>query len=296
MYLRRRTKTTMTSKSSRFAILTLIVALGVAAQAQPTPDRVVVPLSDPARPARLAARLLNGSITVKAHAAQNVVVEARVRHEEEPKSKAGPKRLIIPPSTGLALEEENNEISVSAGSVQRVVDLSILVPVRTSVNLHTVNNGDILVSGINGEINVNNVNGSVTLQDVSGSAVAHALNRELKANFKSVDPQKPMAFSSLNGDIEVTFPADLKASISLQTEMGEVYSDFDLLFQPRAPQPIVEDSRSKGGTFKVKVEKTIRGTINGGGQEIQFKNFNGSIYIRRAGAAAPAPAPATQAR
>lgn len=296
MCLRRRTKTTMTGKSSRLAVLTLIVASGLAVQAQPNSDRVVVPLSDPARPVRLAARLLNGSITVKAHAAPNVVVEARIRADEEPKSKGGPKRLVIPPSTGLALEEENNEVSVTAGSSQRVVDLSILVPARTSVNLRTVNDGDILVSGINGEINVDNVNGNVTLQDVSGSAVAHALNGELKANFKSVDAQKPMAFSSLNGDIEVTFPADLKASISLQTEMGEVYSDFDVQFQPRAPQPVVEDSRSKGGTFKVKVEKTIRGTINGGGQEIQFKNFNGSIYIRRAGAVAPVPAPTTQVR
>lgn len=239
---------------------------------------------------------MNGSITVKTHAAPNVVVEARLRQEEEPRSKGGPKRLIIPASTGLAIEEENNEVSVSAGSGQRVVDLSILVPARTSVNLHTVNQGDILVSGINGEMNVNNVNGDVTLQDVSGYAVAHALNGELKASFKSVNPQQPMAFSSLNGDIEVAFPADLKANISLQSDRGEVYSDFDVQFQPRAAQPIVEDSRSKGGTFRVRVEKTIRGTINGGGQEIQFKNFNGSIYIRRAAATAPAPAPPTQTR
>jgi hypothetical protein len=31
------------------------------------------------------------------------------------------------------------------------------------------------------------------------------------------------------------------------------------------------------------IDKTVRGTINGGGQEIQFTNFQGSIYIRKAG-------------
>jgi hypothetical protein len=31
------------------------------------------------------------------------------------------------------------------------------------------------------------------------------------------------------------------------------------------------------------VDKTIYGTINGGGPEIQFSNFNGPIYIRKAG-------------
>jgi hypothetical protein len=29
--------------------------------------------------------------------------------------------------------------------------------------------------------------------------------------------------------------------------------------------------------------RRMRGTINGGGQEIQFNNFNGSIYIRKGG-------------
>ncbi|MCI0349882.1 MAG: DUF4097 family beta strand repeat-containing protein [Acidobacteriales bacterium] len=262
-------------------------------QAQSPPDRVAVPLTDPARPVRIEAGLVNGSITVKTHAAQNVIVEARARRGEEEASESGKKRLVFIPSTGLTVEEENNEVQVGADSHQRPVDLTILVPARTSVNLRTVNDGNILVSGINGEIDVDNVNGDVTLQDVSGYAVAHALNGELKANFRSIDPRKPMAFSSLNGDIEVTFPPDLKANISLDSERGEVYSDFDIQLQARAPQPVVEDARGQGGKYRVRVEKTIRGTINGGGQEIRFKNFNGSIYIRRSAAGATPPTAAT---
>lgn len=262
-------------------------------EAQANADRVVVPLTDPARPVRLEAGLVNGSITVKAHAAANVVVEARVRNLGEAGSGENNKRRVLIPSTGLTVEEENNEVHVGADSVQRTVDLTILVPARTSVNLRSVNEGNILVSGINGELDVDNVNGDVTLHDVSGYAVAHALNGELKANFKTIDRQKPMAFSSLNGDIEVTFPADLKATVSLTSDQGDVFSDFDIQMQNRAPQPIVEDARGKGGKFRVRIDKTIRGTINGGGQEIQFKNFNGGIYIRRA-AAPPTPAASNQ--
>jgi DUF4097 and DUF4098 domain-containing protein YvlB len=262
-------------------------------EAQANADRVVVPLTDPARPVRLEAGLVNGSITVKAHAAGNVVVEARVRNLGEAGSGENNKRRVLIPSTGLTVEEENNEVHVGADSVQRTVDLTILVPARTSVNLRSVNEGNILVSGINGELDVDNVNGDVTLHDVSGYAVAHALNGELKANFKTIDRQKPMAFSSLNGDIEVTFPADLKATVSLTSDRGDVFSDFDIQMQNRAPQPIVEDARGKGGKFRVRIDKTIRGTINGGGQEIQFKNFNGGIYIRRA-AAPPTPAASNQ--
>jgi len=113
--------------------------------------------------------------------------------------------------------------------------------------------------------------------------VAHALNGHVLVTFNRIDPQKSMAFSSLNGDIDVTFPADLKANVSLRTDNGEVYSDFDVRVQPTAPQQTVEDNRGKGGKYRVKVDKTVKGTINGGGQEIQFKNFNGNIYIRKAG-------------
>ena len=72
--------------------------------------------------------------------------------------------------------------------------------------------------------------------------------------------------------------------MSLRTDNGEVYSDFDVKVQPAAPRQTVEDNRGKGGKYKVKIDIDVRGTINGGGQEIQFKNFNGNIYIRKAGA------------
>jgi Toastrack DUF4097 len=158
-------------------------------------------------------------------------------------------------------------------------------PIHTSLKLTAVNAGDIVVTGVDGELDVNDVNGSVTLNNVSGSAVAHALNGRLLATFSRVNPQKPMAFSSLNGDIDVTFPADLKANLSLKSDRGEIFSDFDVQVQASAPQQIVEDGRGHGGKYLVKIDKAVHGTINGGGPELQFTNFNGGIYIRKAGAA-----------
>jgi len=127
------------------------------------------------------------------------------------------------------------------------------------------------------------VNGSVTLTGVSGTVVAHALNGKVLVTFNRVNPSKPMAFSSLNGDIDVTFPADLKANLVISSDRGDVFSDFDVAMAARAPQQVAEDSRSQDGRYHVKIDKTVRGTINGGGQEIQFRNFNGNIYIRKAG-------------
>lgn len=251
-------------------------------QTQAGGDRIPVTLSDPSRPARVKVSLVNGGITVKAYEGKEVVVEARARNRENSRNEGGPKRLTIS-STGLSVEEENNDVNINTDSYMRPIDVTVSVPVHTSLKLRAVNDGDIVVTGVDGELDVDDVNGSVTLNNIAGSAVAHALNGHLYATFVKVDPQKAMAFSSLNGDIDVTFPADLKANVSIRSDQGDVFSDFDVQLKAAAAQPVVEDGRGHGGKYRVKIDKTIHGTINGGGPEIQFRNFQGKIYIRKAG-------------
>lgn len=258
------------------------IAPAVQAQTQSGSDRIVVKLDDPARAAFVKASLVNGGITVKAYDGKEVIVEARARNEEAEKPSSGPKRLNIS-TTGLSIEEENNEVRVSTESYARTIDLTISVPVHTSVKLRAVNDGDIVVTGVDGDLDVDDINGSVTLNNISGSAVAHALNGHVHANFVKVNAQKPMAFSSLNGNIDVTFPADVKANVSIKSDRGDVFSDFDVQLQASAPQQVVEDGRANGGKYRVKIDKTVHGTVNGGGPEYQFTNFQGQIYIRKAG-------------
>lgn len=284
---------TMNKRTQRFpflvvAALILCVALAPApargqTQTSSGGDRVPVNLSDPSRPALVKVSLVNGGITVKAYDGKEVIVEARARNRdrESARSDSNMKRIIVS-STGLSIEEENNEVRINTDSYMRPIDLTISVPVHTSLKLSAVNSGDIVVSGVDGELDVNDVNGSVTLNNVSGSAVAHALNGRLSATFTRVN-QKPMAFSSLNGEIDVTFPADLKANLSLKSDRGEILTDFDVQMQTAPVAPTVEDGRHNGGKYRVRIDKTVHGTINGGGPEYQFTNFNGSIYIRKAG-------------
>jgi DUF4097 and DUF4098 domain-containing protein YvlB len=264
------------------AALAGVALLAPQAGAQNGPDRVSVNLSDPARPAFIKASMVNGGITVKAYDGKEVIVEARTRNEEREKPSGGPKRINVS-TTGLSIEEENNEVRISTESYARTIDLTISVPVHTSVKLRAVNDGDIVVTGVDGELDVDDINGEVDLNNVSGSAVAHALNGHVHANFVKVNTQKPMAFSSLNGDIDVTFPADVKANVSIRSDRGDVFSDFDVQLQASAPKQEVEDGRGKGGKYRVKIDKTVHGTINGGGPEYQFTNFQGQIYIRKAG-------------
>jgi DUF4097 and DUF4098 domain-containing protein YvlB len=286
---------TMNNQTQRFSSLVAAFISCVALDAAPTlaqaqessgPDRVAVTLTDPSRPALVKASLVNGGITVKAYDGKEVIVEARARtrERESGRSESSNMKRIVVSSSGLSVEAENNEVHISTDSYIRPIDLTISVPVHTSLKLSAVNDGNIVVTGVDGEMDVNDVNGSVTLNNVSGSAIAHALNGRVLVTFNRVN-QKPMAFSSLNGDIDVTFPPDLNANLSLKSDRGEIFSDFDVQVQPSASQPTVEDGRKNGGKYLVKIDKAVHGTIGRGGPEYQFTNFNGSIYIRKAGAA-----------
>lgn len=248
-------------------------------------DKATVPFSDASRPGTVKVGLLAGSITVKGYAGKEVIVEAQGRPESRShgrgRAEAEGMKRIPNTASGLNVEEENNVISVGTSSLNRPVDLTIQVPFHTSLQLRTVNDGDIKIEQVEGEIEVNDINGAVALTNVSGSVVAHALNGNVVVSLTKVDPAKSMSFSSLNGNIDVTFPPDIKANVAMRSDQGEIYSDFDISMTQASRKPVVEDSRGKGGAYRFRMDKTMNGTINGGGPEMQFKTFNGNIYIRK---------------
>jgi len=264
---------------------TLLSATATLAQEIPS-DRVSVPFRDASRPGMVKVNLMSGGITVKGYDGKEVVVEARLRggkssRKDKSNNKSEGLKLIEIATTGLTVEEEDNVVTVSAGQMGRAVDVSIQVPNSTSLKLGCMQDGGIVVEQVAGEIEANNLNGPVTLTNVSGIVVAHSLNGEVRTQMDRVTPDKPMSFSTLNGDIDVTFPQNIKAKVKLETQNGAIYSDFEIGVEKNAGPPSVEDGRKDGGKYRIVFEKGVLGTINGGGPEIHFKTVNGNIHIRK---------------
>lgn len=257
-----------------------------------------VPLSDPSKPARIHMHLLMGSITVRGVAdSKEVVVEAGRAHPrdhddmpEPPEPPEPPERgqHPVPPgmhrldlngSGGLDIKEDHNNIEIKSSAWMRNADITLLVPRHSSLELKSVTNGGIEVDQVDGELDVEALNGRISLNDVSGAVVAHSLNGEIVAKLDHVDPSKPMSFSTLNGVIDVSLPESVKANVRLKTDNGAIYSDFDVRMEG-APQ-IVDNSTDGHGSHHYRMDRTLRGTINGGGPEYTFTSFNGTIYIRK---------------
>jgi hypothetical protein len=245
-------------------------------------EQLTIPLSDPAKPGTLKIHLVTGSIRVTGYSGNQVVIDATTKQDKPEKQKEtveGMKRISKTGGLDLSATEEKNVVNVSSKLFNTPMEINIKVPMKFALNVGTVNDGDILIENVDGEMEITNVNGDIRLTNVSGSAVANTVNGLLKVNFKSIDPKAPMAFSTLNGNVDVTLPATAKFDLKLKSDRGDIYSDFDVDVDKTVPQAT---KSSKDGMYKVSIEDWVKGKVNGGGSEIMMKNMNGNIFVRKA--------------
>jgi DUF4097 and DUF4098 domain-containing protein YvlB len=259
-------------------VISILFACAAAALSQ---DHVTVPLSNPSQPATIKLHLISGSITVTAGGAGQVVVDSGGRHRNGSNDAPPGMHRIDAGSGGLDIEEDHNVVTIGSRNYAGSDNVSLQVPANASLQLKSINGGKIEVSGVSGELDIENINGSIVLNNVSGSVIASSQNGAITASLEKVAAGKPMSFTTLNGKIDVTLPADTKAKFRLKTDNGSVYSDFDVKMEPDTSKPAIEDSRNQNGKYRIRMDHSVYGSINGGGPEYRFETMNGSILIHK---------------
>ena len=259
------------------------VCIPAMVRAQGQTDRLTVPFSDPSKPGLLNVSLMAGSVSIRGADRRDVLIDA-VGTEERPsrgdQPPAGMRRLTQ--RAGFTVDEQTNTMRIGSQDPARGMNFTIEVPRRTNLKLSVVNGTTITVDGVEGDIEANNLNGpTTTLTNVSGSVVAHATNGKVVATIARVAPQKAMAFTSLNGSVDVTLPASVKANVKLRSDQGDVFTDFEVQLTAAKDAPVVKDTRQSDGRYRIEVDRTLYGTINGGGPEFEFRSYNGNVYLRR---------------
>lgn len=224
-------------------------------------ERVTVPFSDSSRPKTLSFASVSTGVTIKGYDGKEVLVAAGPQTVD--RNRNG--RRVYSVASGMTIEELDNTVKI-VPSPSAHSPITVQVPFDSNIKARCVNGGEIVVEGVRGEIDAQHVNGSIRVTNVSGAVVAHTVNGKLFVELDRLSG-KPMSFSTLNGNIDVILPADLKANLKMKTHNGDIYSDFAITLE--------------GGIGRGRSDRSITGVVNGGGPEIQFTSFNGKISIRK---------------
>lgn len=295
------------------AFLVLIVTPYPTAGADTTVRTMTCAFDNPSRPGTILVQSGNGNITVRGYSGSDVKIKATADDEDalppEENEKAKGMKRIAGSGFNIATDRENNTIIINR-SVNDTTDLEIQAPFNTSIKIggsqantgygvNPVQNivmnsmkiafdfsgileGTITIDGISGEIEASTLDGDIELKNVSGAVVANTMDGSINATFKSVPGKRPMAFSTMDGDIDVTLPGSSKATITAKTVDGDIFTDFDFEIIPEKVEPQKPSNDLLSGFILGMYGTTVTGSINGGGAEIMMKTVDGGVYIRKA--------------
>lgn len=160
---------------------------------------------------------------------------------------------------------------------QHKLNFKVKVPRGVSLNVSTVNDGDIYVANTSGKfIKVNNINGGIDLKNVAGKTNLHCINGEVNVSY-SKNPAGESKYYSLNGDINITYQTALSADVSFKSMNGELFTDFEV-----ARQFVRTNKQTSGkGKAKFKYESTPVVQIGNGGVQLDFETLNGNVFIKK---------------
>jgi hypothetical protein len=157
------------------------------------------------------------------------------------------------PGDGWHSSTDNNDVNV---------DFTIRLPAGIVFSGETVN-GEIEAEGIGADAEVSTVNGSIDVE-ATGHVEARTVNGSIRATMGRTDWSSQAEFTTVNGGITLTMPADLSAEVSAETVNGDLETDFPLTVTGRFGP------------------RRMRGTIGNGGRYLKLSTVNGSIHLRKA--------------
>jgi DUF4097 and DUF4098 domain-containing protein YvlB len=199
--------------------------------------------------------------------------------------------VIVPPGVRVRASAVSGDVSVrGTGGEVTASTISGELYVEDAngiVELSSVS-GDIDVRRLNGRIDIESVSGDIDADDISGSLATESVSGDVTISrgrlnsmraesvsgtitySGSLAAQGDMRINAHSGDVYLTVPANLSASLEMETWSGDISSDFPLTLQP-------------GGSVGRR-NRRMQFTVGSGGARITAETFSGDITIRRASA------------
>jgi hypothetical protein len=155
-----------------------------------------------------------------------------------------------------------------------IYDFELQVPRDCAVELKTVNEGDIYVSGVAGDFELCNVNGEIEMKKARGSGSVNTVNGRVSVEFDR-NPPGDCSFGTINGDVRLYFRPDLSADFYMETMNGEAFTDFEVSALPT--RTISNDKKNGKKVYKIGHMSGVR--AGRGGPEFELSTLNGDMFI-----------------
>jgi len=167
------------------------------------------------------------------------------------------------------ITEQDNIVQIETNIFSFNTNVFVEVPNPSSVSVNISEMGSILIENVKGDVEANTMTGDIQIVNTDGVVVANTSFGNILGDFSKKGVNKPLFISALVGNIDLQLPKTSEHNLSLYSEMGSVFSNFQNINQLALARP-VELSNNRKVFFP----------LNGGGTDFVVKTFKGDIYLR----------------
>ena len=211
----------------------------------------------------LRVKSFSGRVTITATDGSDVAIDAVRR---APRGRLDRVTLDIHSegSRTVVVDANHRERSWYEFSGNNVVetDLDIKVPRRADLDI-SVFSAPVTVNGVEGSHKLHSFSARMTLNDVAGPISAHSFSGPVEISEKVFEGSQTIDVQTFSGGIDVRVPESARAAISFRSFSGHLDSDIPLKIRTGSRRSLVAELG------------------DGGGGELRFKTFSGSVRINR---------------
>lgn len=258
------------------------------------------------------------NVQIEGYDGDEVIISMMVETKEEDERAAGlvgirGQGLRDNTGMGIHLSQDNDVTEIRVMNVFHEDSALIKIPKQLALSIigsRAYGSTDIAIKNVQGEIEVSTTLSNIKLENVTGPMTVKTAQGNIEAILDA--PVKgPVSLASSVGFIDIAMPVSTKADIELRNTLGEIYAaeEFNIDFTEREKESpgIYDDANGRislnervaeasgltvrgratatilGTGFQSSFRNSVKGVINGGGENISVRTAQGKIYLRTTG-------------
>jgi hypothetical protein len=215
-----------------------------------------------------------------------ISVTARERRTAPDSSRFERSREVLP----VLVDSDSSGVYIHVGGTNRHwyrnapcrgcrldVEFEVRVPENALLDVRTVNDGKIEISGVHGTVRAANVNGPVMITDALACEHVETVNGRVRLSFSKA-PAIDCTVDTINGDIWLQLPEGAGLDAALVLSHGHVLSELPV---SSLAVPARVDYQNAEGQHRYQISQPAGLRIAGGGPEFTFSSLNGDVHIQK---------------